>query len=304
MKTLSLSILLIVITALNASAAPAKIGIITDMSGPMAFWGQQTRLGAEIARDELAAQGRDLVLVFGDHQLQPKNAVSEAQKMINIDKVDAIFSDFTGPSIAAAPLAREAGVLFLYSAVAVSALSANPDAFKTFLDYRLACRIVTDYWKNNGIQRIGMLKPNTEFGELCLRGAQAADENVSFEAFDPGDEVRTQILALKARKVQAIINPGYEPDHLRMFKALQSYQYFPLISMQEDDISPASKNAYPELMKLATFFGFESVSPRLHEILIERGGALSLHSEVPAGLSYLQHWADLQRALQLPARGR
>lgn len=268
-------------------AAPLKIGVVTDMSGHMAFWGRQTRLGAEIARDEIAAQGGSVTLVFGDHQLQAKSAASEAQKLINIDKVDAIYSEFTGPSIASAPIAREAGVLFMYSAVAVSALSANPDAFKTFMDYRVSCRKIVEHWKTQGVARIGMLKPNSEFGELCLQGAKAADPGIIEEAFNPGDELQTQVFSLKNQAVQAIINPGYEPDHLRMFKALQSYRFSPFLSMQEDDISSASKNAFPDLVRLATFFGFEDVSPKLQGLMKQRDAWNSSHSHVAAGLAYL-----------------
>ena len=283
-------------SAVIAAAEPLKVGVITDLSGPMAEWGRQTRLGAELGSEEINAGGAQFALVFGDHQLQAKSAASEMRKLINIDRVDAVFSDFSAPSAAAAPIAGEAGVLFLYSAVGISALSANPDAFKTLMDYRSSCLRIVEYWKAEGVSRIGILKPNTEFGELCLRGAAAAVHDIIEENYNPGDDVRTQVLSLKRKQVQAVIHPGYEPDHLRMFKALREYKFFPFLAMQEDDLSPANKDAYRDLIQLTVFFGFDDISPQLQTLLGKRAGAGVSSSHIAARLAYL-HIKQLYFAL-------
>ena len=69
-------------------AEPVKIGVLTDLSGGMAAWGKQTVLGSEIARDEILANGGQIVLTFGDHQLQAKNAVAEFQKLTEFHTSD------------------------------------------------------------------------------------------------------------------------------------------------------------------------------------------------------------------------
>jgi ABC-type branched-subunit amino acid transport system substrate-binding protein len=93
----------------HVRADPVRIGVLTDLSGGMAFWGKQSRIGAELARDEIRSGGGDLELIFGDHQLQAKSAVTEFQKLADIESIDALYSEFTPTSVAIAPITTTEG---------------------------------------------------------------------------------------------------------------------------------------------------------------------------------------------------
>ena len=41
-----------------------KIGIITDLTGPAAYWGESSRVGAEIAAEEMRKEGYDVELIY------------------------------------------------------------------------------------------------------------------------------------------------------------------------------------------------------------------------------------------------
>jgi ABC-type branched-subunit amino acid transport system substrate-binding protein len=268
----------------------------------MASWGKQTVLGAEIARDELSQGGNRLVLITEDHQLVPRKAVSAFQKLADIDAVDAVYSEFTPTSIAVAPLSKTKKTPVIYSAAAVSALSASPYIFKTYLDYVQGCRLVGEYWKVTGIKKVGILKANLEFGELCAQGMKQVYPEATEVEYTPGDGVATQILTLRSRGVEAVVNATFEPDFLRMLKNLNDLGWRPQIATQSDAITNETQTKFPNIFeKLVTF-----ALPILPESFISRIKAKdpgnNLISLSAAGLAYL-HVKQLYAA-RLACRNR
>lgn len=95
------------------------LGSITDASGPMAAWGVPVRNGAIMAAEEVNAaggiHGRKLRLVIEDSSFDPKKGVLATQKLIQQDKVFALYSVVGTPvAMASAPIAVDAGIPFMY----------------------------------------------------------------------------------------------------------------------------------------------------------------------------------------------
>lgn len=92
------------------TALPAvKIGVITILSGDNAFVGQDGREGIDLAVSEInkngGINGRNIQVIYEDDQATPKNAVSAAEKLTGIDKVDAlIYFSTSGGMAAIAPV--------------------------------------------------------------------------------------------------------------------------------------------------------------------------------------------------------
>ena len=63
------------------------LGSIQDLSGPIAGFGKQVRLGMMLRVDEANEQGgvngRKLKLIVEDSKYDPRNAVLAAQKLVN-----------------------------------------------------------------------------------------------------------------------------------------------------------------------------------------------------------------------------
>jgi len=72
---------------LRAQGAPIKVGILQPVSGAMSYSGQQGRLGATLALEEInaggikALGGAKLDPVFGDAQSTPEGGNAEVEKM-------------------------------------------------------------------------------------------------------------------------------------------------------------------------------------------------------------------------------
>src|ERR1041384_1466799 len=72
---------------LRAQGAPIKVGILQPTSGAMSYSGQQGRIGAQFALDEVNAAGikslggAKIEPVFGDAQSTPEGGNAEVEKM-------------------------------------------------------------------------------------------------------------------------------------------------------------------------------------------------------------------------------
>src|SRR3989442_6965381 len=93
----------------RAQGAPVKLGVLHPVSGALSYSGQQGRLGAQIAIDEINAAGGIKALgaakiepVLGDAQSTPEGGTAEVEKM-NSAGVAAIVGGY-GSSICLLPI--------------------------------------------------------------------------------------------------------------------------------------------------------------------------------------------------------
>jgi branched-chain amino acid transport system substrate-binding protein len=89
------------------SGQPIKIGLATELTGPLAGNGKQILLTAQIWTEEVNAGGgllgRPVELVYYDDQSSPANIPGIFAKLIDIDKADALLSVATNLTAAAMP---------------------------------------------------------------------------------------------------------------------------------------------------------------------------------------------------------
>ena len=106
--------------ALAQSQGVAKneivLGSIQDLSGPIAAFGKQSRLGMMLRVDEINEQGgingRKVKLIVEDSAYDPKRAVLAAQKLVNQDKIFMMVGHLgTAQNNAAMPVQFEKNVI-------------------------------------------------------------------------------------------------------------------------------------------------------------------------------------------------
>ena len=291
-----LNTIFVIVTLFFAIPAESqvRIGVITDLSGVMAFQGRQTQLGAVLAADEIRAGGGQVDLLIEDHQMQTKNAVSAMQKLLSLNGVSAVFSEFTPTSVAIAPLAKANSILFIYSGGGTSIIGEYPEAFKTHLDFDSACRKLIAALKPQS-PAIGMLTANIESAERCREGAAASDPALVAVAYDPGQDVGSQILQLRSKGAKAIINVGYEADQARMLKSLRTLQFFPILGSLENNFSSETIAQWRDLLKQMTVVAFPPVSADFVGRIKMHDPSNNLAAVSSAALAYL-HVKQLYRA--------
>lgn len=240
------------------SKEPIKVGIITDLTGPAAYWGESTRAGADILQKELATEGKNVTFVIEDYQLDAAKAASAAQKLVNLDKVQAIYAEFNPAAVASASVLKDKGTPLVYVAALTSPLAESPLFFKTYLDYQEGCKQISQKFESEGVEKIGLLKMNLEPPQLCEVGMREIyGDNIAVEGYTLGDtDLRTQLLKLNNSKVQVVVNMAFEGDTVNTLRVLRDFKYDMRYGTVDDSITPEVIKNYTPQLDGAWTFGF------------------------------------------------
>jgi len=164
----------------GVSKTEITLGSIQDLSGPIAGFGKQVRLGMMLRVDEINEQGgvngRKIKLFVEDSAYDPKKAVLAAQKLVNQDKIFAMVGHIgTAQNLAAMPVQFEKNVINFFP------VTAAREMYEPF--HRLKYSFAATYYdqmrtvapklaKEKGAKKICTMYQDDEFGLEVMRGAE------------------------------------------------------------------------------------------------------------------------------------
>lgn len=273
---------------------PIKIGIVTDITGGAAYWGESTLAGIEVLKNELGPNS-SVQFIVEDYGLEAPKGASAAQKLLNVDRVDAMYTEFNPGAVSVASVLKNSNTPLIYNAAIVSPLKDSELFYKTYLDYEAGCRTIAKEFQNQGIEKIGFLKVTQEFGELCENGLKEVyGENLMSEGYNLGDtNFKSHILKMKEFGAGAVVNVGFEGDTVNTLKAIRELKADMLYGTVDDTVNENVIKDYGNELKGGYAFGFVDVSGDLKEKLKD----YNLASDYGAALSYT-HLKQLVTALQ------
>ena len=173
----------------GVSATEITLGSIQDLSGPIAGFGKQSRLGMMLAVDEINEQGgingRKLKLIVEDSAYDPKKAVLAAQKLVNQDKIFIMVGHLgTAQNMAAMPVQFEKNVINFFP------ITAAREMYEPFhkLKYSFAAtyfdqmrNAVPKMVKDKGAKKVCTMYQDDDFGLEVLRGGEAGLKTLGME---------------------------------------------------------------------------------------------------------------------------
>lgn len=277
----------LILTSETKAEDTIKIGVLTDLSGAASYYGHQTRVGATLAEQELKAQGKNVQLIFEDSALNTQRGLSAAQKLLFIDKVDALYVDFTVISVAVSSIAQVNKKLMVYAAAAESVAKSNSFAFKTYSNYNQGCEALAREFKKRGIERIGVLKAETEYGELCFSGVKKVYNTIVEQAYKQGEIVSAQMLSFKGKDIQAIINGSFEGDVVNMLRAARNLGYKVMVGAAEDTFTTKLRADFGDILEGSMSFGLQRLSDKMIEKARKIEGGDRLVGYEGVGLGYV-----------------
>ena len=157
------------------------LGSIQDLSGPLAGFGKQVRLGMMLRADEANEQGgvngRTIKLLVEDSGYDPRRAVLAAQKLVNQDKIFIMAGHIgTAQNNAAMPVQFQKNVVNFFP------VTAAREMYEPFhkLKYSFAAtyfdqmrQAVPAMVKEKGAKQLCAMYQDDEFGLEVFRGAEA-----------------------------------------------------------------------------------------------------------------------------------
>jgi branched-chain amino acid transport system substrate-binding protein len=120
----------------GAMAETIRFGAILPLTGPGAVVGTQEQRGIQFAVDEANAKGgiggNKIEVLFEDNQAKPDQSVLSFNKLVDLQHVPMIFTGYSGPTLAMAPLATRKKVLMVNAGAQSDKLAtASPYLFNT-----------------------------------------------------------------------------------------------------------------------------------------------------------------------------
>ncbi len=195
------------------------IGSHQDLSGPIASWGTQVKMGMELRVKEIndagGIHGRKIRLVIEDNAYNPAQAITVTNKMINMDKVFAFIGNMGSPTAGATkPIISKKKIPQMLPLSSASLFFDPYDrySFGGWAPYYDQARVLTKYFvKEKGKKRIGILYQDDDFGAITVKGVE--DQLTEFgmevttkESYKRGATVfSTQMAKLKKANVDFIV---------------------------------------------------------------------------------------------------
>ena len=191
--TLSRRLLLGLATAALVAGAPAnaadpvRIGFHAPLTGFAAGDGESARLGAELAVEQINANGgvlgHQVELVVYDDQAKPDQAVPAANKILGEGVKMAISGSYSGATRAAAGVFQKASIPF------ISAYAIHPDITRTG-NYVFRTSFMGEVQGRGGAKFVGemlgakkvaLITLNNDFGQSLANGFKSVAEKFGIE---------------------------------------------------------------------------------------------------------------------------
>lgn len=143
-----------------------KIGVLFSNTGNLAPYAEKALNGLNLAKENLNLTDVKIEWIFEDAKSNPKDAVTAAQKLITVDKVQVIIGpEASGLALAVAPIANENKVvLFAPTVAADKYTSPNDYTFRNWPTSNLIAEKAAEIAFNANYHNVTILTINNEMG--------------------------------------------------------------------------------------------------------------------------------------------
>ncbi|MCH7568301.1 MAG: penicillin-binding protein activator [Nanoarchaeota archaeon] len=192
-----------------------RIGFMAPLTGDAASYGESIKRGVELARKDSGLN--NIEITFEDSGCEPKGAVNSINKLISVNRVQAIVGEVcSGATLAAAPIAeRNDVVLISSSSTSPKITEAGDYIFRTVPSDALQGNFGAQLVYEKGYRKLAILYSNEEYGlgfnNVLVDRFQG--QVVTSEAFERGaSDLRTQLTKIKNSGADSIYIISNSPD--------------------------------------------------------------------------------------------
>ena len=213
-----------------------KVGEVLPLSGAAATQGTQIRAGAEVAVEEINAEGgikslggAKIKLVFGDSKSTPDGGAAETERLCTVEKVSLILGAYqSGVTFPSTEVAERYKTPWIVNMAVKDEITERGFKYvfrncnKASYDLMEMLKGVELFSKETGKKpkTFALLYEGTDWGRSSAQFAKKFFPKASInlileESYPPGIvDFTSQILKLKAAKPDMLILACYTPDHI------------------------------------------------------------------------------------------
>ena len=153
----------------GARADTIRFGAILPLTGPGAMIGTQQMRGIQFAVDNANAaggvHGNKIEVLFEDNQAKPDQSILSFNKLVDLQHVPMIFTAYSGPSLAMAPLATRKKILLVNAGAQADKLAtASPFLVNTLPTIGDEVKVISKYLVSEGQKQGAVLYENDAAG--------------------------------------------------------------------------------------------------------------------------------------------
>ena len=230
------------------AAEEIKVGVIFPLTGPVASIGVASQRGVTMAVDRINSEGgiksmggAKIKLFFGDDEAKPNVAMTEGERLIKQEKVDALIGSYT--SSCSFPLTQVAEVNKIPILVGSSAKDEITErkfkyTFRAELKASWIARDQVNFIKflasKTGVpvKTIGLLYEDSGWGQSFAKDVVPLIKQAGFQLVSeipyPKDtkDMRSFILKLKAANPDLVLQESYTEDAILVTKTMHELQFY------------------------------------------------------------------------------
>ncbi|MGI8478554.1 MAG: ABC transporter substrate-binding protein, partial [Gaiellaceae bacterium] len=187
LATVALVVLAAVSAAAGQSRAPVDLAMISPLTGPLSFVGQDNRAGVLAAVGEINRQGgvkgRKIQLTVFDDASNPSQGVVHMQRIASEAKYAGVIgSGFSSVGLAVAPIVAASKIPYISMASSAAQVTpAKPYYFMTTATSRLFAYSMAAQLRKAGVKRIALMNDAGGFGQEGLRNVKELARRYGFE---------------------------------------------------------------------------------------------------------------------------
>ncbi len=150
------------------STEPIKIGFIGPLTGGAAAYGEPAKNGLEVAilqiNDSGGIDGRQIQVIYEDGKCTGKDAVTAAQKLINIDKVHYLIGlPCSGEVLGVAPVSEQNKVILLAQGSSPDITNAGEYIFRIWPSDIFSAKLLAEHATKKGFKKAAIITENTDY---------------------------------------------------------------------------------------------------------------------------------------------
>jgi branched-chain amino acid transport system substrate-binding protein len=207
------------------------IGIVLPLTGSAAVWGQNAKMGIDLALSEIlkidTLNKVKIRIVYQDSKSETKDAVSAFQNLLSLYRIPVVIGDIASSSVLAmAPIAERNKVVLLSPGASNPDISKagdfifrnwQSDALEGEIDARFA-------FEKLEVRNVCILNVNNAYGvglkDYFIKTFEGLGGNIlQIESFEQdATDMRTQLSKINSRKPDLIFMPSYPNEMISVLK--------------------------------------------------------------------------------------
>jgi branched-chain amino acid transport system substrate-binding protein len=261
-----------------------KIGAILPLTGPVSIYGQSEQRGMTLAVEELNSRRGEtdpkFELRFEDSQAQPKEGVSAANKLLDVEGVNFIFTSLTGVSRSVTPIIANRNAIQVVFAMDEKIPADTDNVFRIYPGVREQGEMLVKYARMVKPQHVGFIYFNRVVFESLVKEALTPElqklgtKTFTSESFDQADNLALRSIAVKLKEAK--------PDLLYV---AAYYNQMPSIFKAFGETGLIGKMKIAGILDISVAYGSGDIPAELLEDVVVAVPAYSLYSEAPDQLT-------------------